>query len=81
MSMEQWWPRLSPESRGWLTEHNGEALPADIVDEITRVGGEPTSEAWWVGEQGPDGLQLSDAAVDWVEAVANGEDPPTPDTA
>ena len=76
MSIEQWWPRLSPETQRWLTEHNGEPLPAEVLEQITRVGGEPTSDSWWVGEQGPDGLRLSDAAVDWVEAVANGEDPP-----
>ena len=81
MCIEQWWPRLSPTTRDWLTEHNGEPLPADILDEITDVGGEPSSEAWWVGEQGPDGLHLSDDAVDWVEAVANGENPAAPDTA
>ena len=79
MSIEHWWPRLRPETRGWLIEHNGEPLPADVLDEITGVGGEPRSEAWWVGEPGPDGLHLSDAAVDWVETVANGEDPATPD--
>ena len=79
MSIEHWWPRLRPETRDWLTEHNGEPLPAEVLEEITSVGGEPTSEAWWVGEQRPDGLHLSDAAVDWVEAVANGEDPATPD--
>ena len=81
MSIEQWWPRLSPETRGWLIQHNGEPLPAEVVDEISDVGGEPSSEAWWVGEQRPDGLHLSDDAVDWVEAVANGEEPGPPDTA
>ena len=81
MSMEHWWPRLGQATRTWLIEHNGEALTADVLDEITRVGGEPTSEAWWVGEQGPDGLHLSDDAVDWVEAVANGENPAAPYTA
>ena len=79
MSIEQWWPRLSPETRGWLIEHNGEALPTDVLNELARFGGEPTSETWWVGEQGPDGLYLSDDAVDWIEAVANSEDPTAPD--
>ncbi len=78
MSIEQWWPRLTPETRGWLIEHNGEALPTDVLNELARVGAEMTREAWWVGEHRPDGLHLSDDAVDWIDAVANGEDPSIP---
>lgn len=79
MSMQEWWPRLAQETRDWLIEHNGEALPASVVEEIARVGGSITSDAWWVGESGPTGFYLSDAAVDWVEEVANGENPAAPD--
>lgn len=42
-------------------ENNGDAVRPDIVDEIVRAGGAIT------------GSYLSDDAVDWVEAVANGE--------
>ena len=35
-----------------------------------------TGPEWWAGESA-DGPQLTDAAVDWIEAIANGEDPPT----
>jgi hypothetical protein len=37
----------------------------------------PTN-AWWVGENGPNGFYLSDAGIDWIETVANGEAPDPP---
>lgn len=73
MSLETWWSAVTPETRDWLLAHNGEPLPVDVVDDITRVSGPVDHDAWWVARRGPDGLELSDAAVDWVEAVANGE--------
>ena len=79
MSMEAWWPALTPETRDWLIAHNGEALSDPVVEEITRAGGLVTSDAWWVGDRGPDGVYLSDAAVDWIEATANGEAPSAPE--
>ncbi|MGB7963822.1 MAG: hypothetical protein WCF12_12825 [Propionicimonas sp.] len=66
MSIEVWWPRIRRQSRAWLMDNNGDAVPEDIVNEIVRAGGEIT------------GSYLSDEAVDWVEAVANGEDPDPP---
>ena len=75
MSMEVWWPALPPETQEWLIAHNGEALPASVIQEITRAGGSVTSDAWWVGENDPTGFYLSDAATDWIEEVANGETP------
>jgi hypothetical protein len=33
------------------------------------------TDAWWVGENGPTGFHLSDAAIDWIEEVANRETP------
>lgn len=77
--MQVWWSRLPDETRDWLIGHNGEALPAWVVEQIGRAGGSVTTGAWWVGENGPAGLSLSDAAVDWIEAVANGETPAAPD--
>lgn len=38
-------------------------MRSDIIDEIVRAGGTVA------------GVYLSDDAVDWVEAVANGEEP------
>jgi len=77
-SLQDWWPRVPPQTRAWLVEHNGESLPADVVAAIVTAGGVATPGAWWVGSAGPGGFSLSDAAVDWVEAVANGEAPPAP---
>lgn len=74
MNIEQWWPSLSMETREWLTAHNGEVVPATLVSEIIHASGGPATGAWWVGEPEADGgVALSDAAVDWIEAAANGE--------
>ena len=75
MSLETWWPLLHPETRDWLNANNGDALSTPVLDDITRVNGSVSSDAWWVGETGPSGFYLSDAGVDWIEEVANGEVP------
>jgi hypothetical protein len=74
-SIEAWWSRLPQETRDWLVANNGDVVPAPVVDEITRAGGEVATDAWWVGENGPTGFYMSDAAIDWIEEVANGETP------
>jgi hypothetical protein len=66
MSIEVWWPKIRQASRDWLVANNGDAVPGDVADDIIRVGGEIA------------GSYLSDDAVDWVEAVANGEEPNPP---
>lgn len=66
MSIDLWWLKIRQESRQWLVENNGDAVPGDIQLEILRAGGEIN------------GSYLSDEAVDWVEAVANAEDPVPP---
>lgn len=66
MSIDVWWPKIRRESRQWLMDNNGDAVRGDILEEILRAGGEVN------------GSYLSDEAVDWVEAVANGEDPDPP---
>ena len=78
MSMEVWWPRLRQETRDWLIDNNGDAAPDSTVEEIRRAGGVVTTDAWWVGQSGPAGLYLSDAAVDWIDEVVNGETPALP---
>lgn len=75
MSIEAWWPRLRQQSRDYLIDNNGDVVPPDLVEEIARAGGVITSEAWWVGPNGPDGLFLSDEAIDWIDEIANGETP------
>ena len=67
--------RRGGETRDWLIANNGDALPAWVIAEITRAGGSVGTDAWWVGQDGATGFSLSDAAVDWIEEVANGETP------
>ena len=74
-SIEEWWPRLSQETRDWLLANNGDAVPASVTEEITRAGGLVATDATWVDQNGPTGFHLSDEAVDWIEEVANGEMP------
>ncbi|MCI0142834.1 hypothetical protein KNN17_14750 [Arthrobacter bambusae] len=78
MSIEHWWSKLKPSTRKWLIENNGDAVPPEVVVEITQAGGPIASDAWWVGRSGPSGFHFSDEAVDWIEAVANGEMPERP---
>lgn len=78
VSIEQWWPELHPSTRDWLIANNGDAVPAPIVEEIARAGGAITSDAWWVGQNDASGFYLSDAAIDWVDEVANAETPEAP---
>lgn len=75
MNIDQWWPMLKPSTRAWLIENNGDAVPAEVVAEIASVGASVASKAGWVGQSGPSGFYLSDAATDWIEAVANDEVP------
>ena len=73
MNIERWWPKLKPSTRDWLVENNGDAVPAEVLREIEEAGGSAASGDWWVGEHGPAGFYFSDAAIDWIEAVGNGE--------
>ncbi|TKV25903.1 hypothetical protein FDK12_14610 [Arthrobacter sp. NamB2] len=80
MDLEQWWTRVMPVTREWLAAHNGEALTPEVVADISRAGGLVASDAWWLGQRGPDGVFLSDAAMDWIEEQANGKDQAGQDT-
>ena len=61
-SLRSTWDGLDTATQMWLINHNGEPLP----DEVRAVVPEG-----WLGVDGA----VVDAVVDWVEAVANGEDP------
>jgi len=76
MDMHEWWQGRDEETRDWLIAHNGEPVRADVLESIVASGGVITSAAWWVGGPAPDGFHLSDEATDWIETVANGEQPP-----
>lgn len=75
MKIVEWWPRVQAETRDWLIDHNGEPLPPHVCADILAVTGGTTDPEWWAGESA-EGPQLSDEAVDWIEAVANDEEPP-----
>ncbi|MCC3300705.1 hypothetical protein [Arthrobacter sp. zg-Y895] len=62
-----WWPMLTAESREWLTANNGDAVEPWVVEEISRSRG--------MASDGSGAYYLPDAAVDWIEARANGELP------
>lgn len=76
--MAQWWTQLKASTQAWLAEHNGEAVPASIQQEIIQAGGSLAPDAWWTGSGGTSEFRFSDAGVDWIEAAANGELPPAP---
>ncbi len=80
MDLDTWWPLVHPATRDWLIAHNGEDLSAAVVGDIARVAGPLPVEAWWLGDNAPTGVSLSDAGTDWVEAVANDEVPQPPPT-
>ena len=74
MDISQWWPLVGQGTRAWLIAHNGERLTPPIVADILSATGDTTDPAWWDGDA-PDGPQLTDRAVDWIEAAANDEEP------
>jgi hypothetical protein len=63
MNIEEWWPKLQPATRAWLGANNGDVIPAETIGELTRAGRPVSTD------------QLSDDEVDWIEAVANEEEP------
>jgi hypothetical protein len=74
VDIDDWWWNLDPQTQQWLIDHNGEPLSSAVVEEIEAAGGEFDAEASWVGAtDDPDGLMLSDDAIDWIESVANDE--------
>ncbi len=73
MELDEWWNDVMPETRQWLISNNGTALTPEVVADISRAGGLIASDSWWMGERGPDGVFLSDAATDWIEERANAE--------
>ena len=64
----------SAETRNWLIAHNGESLTPAVSADILSATRGATEPGWRAGES-VDGPQLTDAAVDWIETIANGEDP------
>ncbi|SOC57666.1 hypothetical protein [Ornithinimicrobium cerasi] len=78
MTIDTWWPQLSSGTRDWLIANNGSPVPPAIVEQIELVGGPGAADPWWGRGEDATELLLPDQAVDWIEAVANGESPPPP---
>ena len=76
MTIDAWWDQLSSETRDWLMANNGSPVPSAVVKQIERAGGPAISDPWWAASDDSE-VALPDAAVDWVEEIANGESPPT----
>jgi hypothetical protein len=66
---------VRPSTREWLIEHNGEALLAEIVDDIRLAGRSIASDPPSASQSGSTEFLLSDEATDWIEAIANDEVP------
>jgi len=75
MEIESWWPLITEHSRAWLVAHNGEPLDPSVRRDIFEVADQDADPSWWAGESTAGLSELTDAAIDWIEAVANGEDP------
>lgn len=66
------WAALDATTRSWLIDHNGETLLESVVRQlIGAAGGDADLE--WIDRTGEDGPVLTDAAVDRIEALGNGE--------
>ena len=52
-------------------QNNGDTVPPEVVEEITRAGGEVATDS----DSEQSGVYLSDDDVDWIETVANEEEP------
>ncbi|MFZ2173716.1 MAG: hypothetical protein WAW17_06685 [Rhodococcus sp. (in: high G+C Gram-positive bacteria)] len=74
MDIAEWWNLLSPESREWLMAHNGEPLEPSIKSEILAAAKSGAQSSWWSGESTDGQSELTDEAIDWIEAFANRED-------
>lgn len=75
MQIEDWWPKLTSETRDWLIAHNGEPLDTSVRTDILEVTQGEFQASWWAGESEDGASELSDAAIDWIEAKANEETP------
>ena len=71
MNIELWWPKLTPSTRQWLMENNGDAVPPKVVAEVTRAGGSAVLDS----ESEESDFYLTDEDVDWIETVTNEEEP------
>lgn len=74
MKISALWPLLESDTQEWLIAHNGEPLSPPVIDDLVDANGGEPDPSWW-SEDAADGPALTDAAIDWIEAVANDEEP------
>jgi hypothetical protein len=72
MNISRWWGQLDSDTQTWLIEHNGEPLSPEVEKALRDTDIDDSSWA----EPSSDGVALADEAIDWIEAVANGETAP-----
>lgn len=71
-AFEAIWEFLEEPTREWLIDHNGAELPAPVLKAV-RGGHQDLTEVAWLQPSDEGGWTLSDEAIDFVEAFANGE--------
>ena len=74
MDIPSLWPSLTAGTRAWLIDHNGEGLSPAVVHELAAANGGSIDSNWWA-EDAEEPQTLTDELVDWIEAVANDEEP------
>ena len=74
MQFSALWQTLTLETREWLMDHNGEALSDAVLEEIVAANG-GSADPTWYAEDADGNPRFSDSIVDWIETVANDEDP------
>lgn len=79
-----WWPKLTPDSREWLSQHLDQEVPIEIMAEIVLSGeGWAGAMGWAAGEHvNSSGFVMPAEAREWIvkqiisEVVV--QDDPTP---
>lgn len=73
VSIATWWPNLRPVERDWLTHHNGEPIPTEIVVGIAGAGCDIMTDIEFLRGDTGGALFLSRHDINWVSATALGE--------
>src|SRR5674476_234803 len=56
LRIEEWWRKLDPATQEWLIANNGDVVPTTVLGKIAEAGGEVTSDASSIGDNGPGGF-------------------------
>jgi len=67
-TMKEIWPKLAPDTREWLTAHNGEPVPERIRSEVASLDGPVVIGAAWESDATSiSAFYFSDDVIDWIE--------------